>query len=65
VIDLDNQNNVEIVFLENQEETKELLVHSKDKCSLDLENKELLIFMIQVPTQYLADTTDVQTLTMP
>ena len=65
MIDLDNQNNVEIVFLENQEETKELLVHSKDKCSLDLENKELLIFMIQVPTQYLADTTDVQTLTMP
>jgi hypothetical protein len=65
VIDFDNKKNFEIIFLESFEESKTLQVHSKDKCSLDLDNKELLIFMIQTPSTYLADTCDVQTHSMP
>jgi hypothetical protein len=37
----------EILFIEKAQETESLLIHAKDKCSLDLENKELVIFLLE------------------
>lgn len=44
---MENSQNYEILFVEKVEETKSLLIHSKDKCSIDLEGKDLIIFLLQ------------------
>lgn len=53
--------NFEILFIEEQVEKETLFVHCKDKLSLDLEGKELLIFMVQQVKHMFKDSTDVQT----
>ena len=45
--DPENSQNYEILFVEKVDETKSLLVHSKDKTSIDLEGKDLVIFLLQ------------------
>ena len=37
----------EILFVEKVSETESLLIHAKDKCSLDLEGKELVVFLLE------------------
>jgi hypothetical protein len=41
--------------LENAIETESLLIHAKDKCSLDLEGKELVIFFLEQQEVYNVD----------
>jgi hypothetical protein len=53
------------MFIEKVEDTKSLLVHAKDKCSLDLEGKELLIFLLQQPMSYRKEQGDIQTDCLP
>lgn len=61
IIDLDRKAGArfEIMFIERVEETKSLLVHAKDKCSLDLEGKHLLIFLLQQPVSYRKEQSDI------
>jgi hypothetical protein len=37
----------EILFIEKALDSESLLIHCKDKCSLDLEGKELIIFLLE------------------
>ena len=49
IIDLNkrsDQPKFEILFVEMNEESQSLMIHSKDKCAIDLEGKELLIFLL-------------------
>ena len=54
----------EILFVEKAQETESLLIHAKDKCSLDLENKELVIFLLEHPEVYNIEK-DGQTVSLP
>lgn len=45
--DVEISQNYEILFVEKVDDTKSLLVHSKDKTSIDLEGKDLVIFLLQ------------------
>ena len=49
VVDIDETNKVEILFVEKIDKQWKFIVHSKDKCSLDLEGKDILIFLIENP----------------
>jgi len=62
---LKNEHGFEILFVEKVEETQSLLIHSKDKCSLDLEGKELLIFLLEQPESYKKEVDGIQTMSLP
>ena len=38
--------------MEKVVETESLLIHAKDKCSLDLEGKDLVVFLLEQPDTY-------------
>lgn len=63
--DPENSQNYEILFVEKVDETKSLLVHSKDKTSIDLEGKDLIIFLLQQPESYMRQMDDIQTQVLP
>jgi hypothetical protein len=60
-----HEHGFEILFVEKVEETQSLLIHSKDKCSLDLEGKELLIFLLEQPESYKKEVDGIQTTSLP
>ena len=60
-----NEHAFEILFVEKVEETRSLLIHSKDKCSLDMEGKELLIFLLEQPESYQKEVDNIQTVSLP
>jgi hypothetical protein len=45
----------EVLFIERVDDSENLLIHGKDKCSLDLEGKELLVFLLEQPEIYRKD----------
>ena len=49
IVDIDETNLVEILFVEQIDKQLNFIIHSKDKCSLDLEGKDILIFLIENP----------------
>lgn len=49
MVDIDETNLVEILFVEKIDKQWNFIIHSKDKCSLDLEGKDILIFLIENP----------------
>ena len=49
IVDIDETNTVEILFVEKIDKQWKFIVHSKEKCSLDLEGKDILIFLIENP----------------
>jgi len=61
----EDHSDFEILFVERAEETKSLLVHAKDKCSIDLEGKVLVIFLLQQPDSYMASMDNIQTSGLP
>ena len=42
-----HQSKYELIFIEKIEESQKLMIHCKEKCSMDLEGKEILVFLIQ------------------
>lgn len=42
-----NNKKYEILFVEKVDDTQSLLIHCKDKCSIDLEGKELIVFFLE------------------
>ena len=55
----------EILFIEKADDSESLLIHCKDKCSLDLEGKDLVIFLLEQPDVYKKDSGEVQTQCLP
>ena len=49
---LKNEHGFEILFVEKVEETQSLLIHSKDKFSLDNKSKDLMILLLEQPDSY-------------
>lgn len=47
IMDIDQTGMVEILFIEKIDNEWSFIIHSKNKGSLDLDGKELLIFMIE------------------
>jgi hypothetical protein len=41
------------------------MIHCKEKCSMDLEGKEILVFLIQQPQAYKNEIDGVQTRSLP
>jgi hypothetical protein len=52
LVEIQSKKKFEILFVERAEESQSLLIHCKDKCSLDLEGKDLLIFLLEQPESY-------------
>lgn len=55
----------EILFVEKNPESESLLIYQREKLSLDLEGKELIIFLLQQPDDYKEDKGDIQTVALP
>ena len=53
------------MFLEKMEETQSLIINLKNKCSLDFEGKELLIFLLEQPESYKKEIDGIQTVRLP
>jgi hypothetical protein len=51
IIDVNKTNKIEIIFIEKIDTKWNFIVHSKNKCIIDILNKELLIFVIENPEQ--------------
>ena len=51
IIDVEKTNKIQIIFVEKIDSKWNFIVHSKNKCFLDIQNKELLIFVIENPEQ--------------
>lgn len=47
------------MFIEKVQDQMSLVIYSKDKCSIDLEGKELIIFLLEVPESYSKDEEEI------
>lgn len=47
VMDIHETGMIEIMFIEKIDSQQNFIIHSKDKYGMDLDGKELLIFMIE------------------
>jgi hypothetical protein len=47
IMDIHETGQIEILFIEKMDNLANFIIHSKDKFGMDLDGKELLIFMIE------------------
>ena len=47
IVDIEGSSLIEILFVEKVDSEFSFIIHSKDKSSLDLDDKQLLVFLIR------------------